>query len=488
MIVPKINFPVLSVIACGVMVFIANILPAQVDLIWNDPIIVRQSSYILTAPRIKTLGDGNVVAVWGESSNPAKIWCSRLENGQFTAPVSVVTTTPAPALFGIGGFDVAIYGQTIYVVFERSPGGIFLTTSNDGGLTFETPVNVQGAISGGSSTLANITTDEAGNIYVNYIQEKSGIATQQMRRSTDGGQTFSTAVEANMPADGTEACECCIASPVAANGSVWLAFRNNNANIRDHWVSRSTDMADTFDVATDVDDSDWLVNMCPISAPRMAMSGDSLVVAWKTGAGGGSRVFVSSLNASTMVKGQQVRLGDPAHFSASQNLPDITAQEDTIGVVFQEDKRILFDFSTSGLSGLGNGHTHFEAPGQTLNYPSVAFQHGQFHVIYANTTSLEVIYQSGYLSPTSSTSVGQAQNNEISLSPNPVTEGSFWIKSETKPLRAYGIMDVAGRLVSNQLLHGQSGQIDVASLPAGLYFLKIQTSTDEIIRLLSIAQ
>lgn len=456
-----------------------NALYAQTKVEWKDSLVIRQAAHFITAPRVSLLADGTVLAVWGESSGPNKIWCSRLENGQFAEPVSVVTTAPGPALFGFGGFDVAVHGQKIFVVFERNS-GIFLSRSEDSGASFLSPVKVSAAVSGGYATLASLAVDELDNVFVDYIQEKSGTATHQICHSTDGGQTFSVPVEASTPADGTNVCECCIAAPLASEGSVWLAFRNNDANIRDHWVSRSTDLASTFDTATDVDDSDWAINVCPISGPRIARSGDSLVVVWKTGAGGGSKVFASTLHGLTMAVGQQIRLGDTNHLSANQNQPDIAAAGDTLGIVFQEGQRLAFAFSTEGLAGLAENYVHFEETGQELRVPALAFRDGNFHMVYANAASGEVIYRRGAIVSTVEVSESEGPISAISVFPNPSADDSFWVKSEAAELVACSVFDVLGKCLSTKKMSGRLSKIDLTGLPPGVYHLKIKTERGEV--------
>lgn len=471
----------LPVTAWG-LVLATNALHSQTKIEWKDSLIVRETSYFITAPRVNLLDDGTVVVVWGESSNPSKIWCSRLEDGQFSTPVSVLDTTPAPSLFGFGGFDVAVYGQKIYVVFERLASGIFVSKSEDGGKSFLPPVNASTGGAGGYATLASLASDESGNIFVDYIEGKNGIATHQICRSADGGQTFSSPVDASAPANGTQVCECCIGAPLAWQGSVWLAFRNNNSNIRDHWVSRSTDLASTFDIATDVDDSDWAINACPISGPRIARSGDSLIVVWKTGAGGGSKIFASTLHGSTMQAGQQIRIGDANHLSENQNQPDIAAAGDTLGIVFQESQRLAFAFSMNGLSGLSGNYLHFEEAGQELSVPALAFRQGQFHLVYSNATAGEVIYRRGEIVST----VGVSENERwlpcVSVFPNPTTDNSFWLKSDDADLEECSFFDVFGKHLGTKKLTGRLLKTNLAGLPPGVYQLKIKTERGEVWR------
>lgn len=465
--------PLIPLLLC----WASNVGFAQTQLVWDDSLVVRATPHYITAPRVKVLvGNGTPLAVWGESSSPAKIWCSRLENGQFSAPVSVVTTDPPPTLFGFGGFDVAVNGLQVFVVFERLGEGIFLARSDDGGQTFLSPVQVEGPAEGSFASFASIAADEQGNVFVNYIQGKNGNTTHQMRHSNDAGLTFAPAVEASAPADGTKVCECCIAAPLASEGNVWLAFRNNDANIRDHWVSRSTDVGETFDLAVDVDNSDWLINVCPISGPRMALSGDSLAVVWKTGAGGGSKVFLSTLHAATLLPGQQIRLGDAAQLSENQNQPDIAASGDTVGIVFQENTRLAFSFSVGNVAALAENYVHWETSGQTLQYPSLAFHDGSFHLAYTNGTAGEVIYRRGRLLPVVGTKAAQsAASLSVSIFPNPSADGLFWLKSDSIDLLECVVWDAFGNRIAHRPLNRANTQIALTGLLPGIYFLQIKT-------------
>jgi hypothetical protein len=216
---------------------------AQITVQWTDSIEVVSTSASITAPRVTLLSDGTPLVMWGESGNgiAPKIFCSMLEGGVISPPVSVVQNTPDPQLFGFGGYDVAVSGNQVFVVFERSQQGIFLTKSSDGGVTFNTPVVVQGPEPDSYATLSSVVVDGTGNPVVSYIMEQNGGANYRVRRSADGGISFDGPVIANTPAPGGGVCECCTSDMIASGDSLWLLCRNNNQNIRDIWVSRSTD-------------------------------------------------------------------------------------------------------------------------------------------------------------------------------------------------------------------------------------------------------
>jgi len=452
-------------------------LPAQTFVQWSDSLVIATTPQPITAPRIALLKDGTPLVTWGTSGSPSRIWCARFENGTFTTPVGVVQDPFDPILFGFGGYDVAVSDSLIFIVFEQLQEGIFFTRSEDGGLTFDPPTLVQGQFSGGYATLASVAIDGTGNPLVSYIHDQNG-ASYKIRRSEDGGLNFLAPVTASTPSDGNAVCECCTSDIITSGDSVWLLYRNDNEDLRDIWVSRSTDLAETFDVATDVDATDWHLNFCPIAGPRMARSGDSLMTVWMSSASGVGRVYLSSLHTGTMQTGQQI--GFPASVpQAAQSLPDVTAHGDTIGVVFLEKTReILFHYSTNGASGMVNQSTRFAVPMHTLQFPSLAFRDGIFHLTYVDATADQILYRQGKLTK-SSTTTAPNSGSGFSVFPNPTPRGgSLQIEMDLKQggklhfmlTNAMGKTMAEFEFAEKRAGH-QSFELKTTELPTGIYFL-----------------
>lgn len=455
---------------------------SQTTIHWGDSIVVATEPAYITAPRVALLPDGTPIVTWGASTNPPKIWLSRLENGQFTMPVDVTNGLPAPELFGFGGYDLAVSGSDVFVVFEKSQAGILLAHSGDGGLSFELPVTVQGPIPGGSFTLASVATDEQGNPVVSYIKKKNG-ATWQFRRSTDGGLTFLPAVEASAAAEGGAVCECCTSDLLVSGDSVWMVFRNNDNNLRDIWVSHSTDAGASFDLATDVDDTDWVINACPISGPRMARLGESILTVWMSGGTGPARVFGNTLHGGTMQPGWQFNFPTADTITGNQNQVDVVARGDTVGVVFQENgKEIVFTFSSDGTGGLNSNFIRFAVPGHILRYAALAFRDGIFHLAYVDATSGQVLYRQGIVAPIVAAKEPAPELAAISVFPNPVSEDFFWVQSETTGLLDCTLFDVFGKKCFSKKASGNSVKLEVEGVPQGIYFLKIMADQGETIR------
>lgn len=462
---------------------------AQSTVQWSDAIVVDSTSRPITSPRIVLLSNGTPLITWGISgvfgNSTSQIWCSRFENGAFTIPVGVVQAPDEPLLYGFGGYDMALSDSQVFIVFEQKQQGIFLASSDDGGNTFGSPTSVQGSVTGGYAILSSVTVDGTDNPVVSYILHKQGDTDYMVRRSIDGGLSFNDdPVKANAPAPGGAVCECCTSDLLASGDSIWLLFRNNNQDLRDIWVSRSTDLATTFDTATDVDATDWQLNFCPIAGPRMARSRDSLITAWMSGASGTPRVYLSTLHAGTMHGGQQLDFLTSSGPQISQSQADVAALGDTIGVVFVENgNEILFDFSTKGATGLSNESYRFAEPDHTLQLPSLAFRNGVFHLVYVDATSRRVLYRQGILtgnSPAYESSEGGGL--DISVFPNPVDCSGFWVKSESDVLQEISLFDVFGNKIFGQKPGNYEAAVPTDKLPKGVYFLKVKTLQGEVLR------
>ncbi len=450
---------------------------AQTTVRWSDSIVVTSTPDAITAPRVNLLPDGTPLVSWGRSGSTSQIWCARLENGAFSLPVGVAQGASEPSLFGFGGYDIAVSGNQVFIVFEQTQQGIFLARSEDGGQTFTKANTVQGPVAGGYSTLSSVVVDGTGNPVVSYIYEQNGTAAYRVSRSQDGGFSFQAPVTGNAPAPGAAVCECCTSDLLASGDSIWLLFRNNNLNVRDIWMSRSTDLGATFDTATDVDATDWKLNACPIAGPRMTRAGDSLLTVWMSAASGTSRVYLSTLHAGTMQAGQQLAF-PTSNAPTTQTLADVTALGDTVGVVFLEkSKEIVFCYSTQSTANLNIQSTRFALLNHTLQYPSLAFRDGVFHLVYADATADKVLYRRGTVTKSSRTNA--PDEGRISVFPNPAVSGES-LTVQMKLLQtgkiSFDLMDARGKVVRTfSMIEKVSDHpvftLKTTGLSAGVYFL-----------------
>jgi hypothetical protein len=452
-----------------------NFMTAQTIVEWSDSLIITSTSNAITSPKIFVKPDGNLMATWGTNGNPSQIWCAHWENGGFGSPVEVLKNPYNPSLFGFGGYDVAVYDSLVYVVFEQQQDGVSLAVSRDGGHTFDQPSNVQGAISGAYVTLASVVADGTGNPVVSYIVENN-VAVYQVRRSTDFGASFLPPVTANTPAPGGAVCECCTSDLLASGDSIWMVYRNNNQNLRDIWVTRSSDLATSFTVATDVDATDWVLNSCPISGPKIAKSGDSLLLVWMSKANSSGRIYLSSLHGSTMQFGQQIDMPNLPGLLNAQSQPDVAAHYDTVGVAHVEKAReILFYHSVTGATDIKKHPQRFAVPNHSLQLPSLAFHNGFFHLVYVDQTADQILYRKGTIEKSSRVSESE-KLIELSIFPNPAASETLQINSPVLKMEQLTVSDVSGKTLVVNHLNDHAANLKLPGLKPGIYFLQVKFS------------
>jgi hypothetical protein len=445
--------------------------------VWSDAITVTQTNAYITAPRVALLTDGSPLVSWGVSSDSQQIFIAHFEDPGFASPVDAAQE---PYLFGFGGYDMAVWNDHVFVVFEKIGGGIFLSASTDGGQQFSAPIAAQVPLPGVYSGLSAVTVDAAGNPVVCYIKSQNDSAIYEVRRSLDGGNTFKHASTANALVPGRKVCECCTADLLASGDSIWLLFRNNNHNIRDIWISRTVDTSDLFTDTRDVDDTDWQINVCPISGPSMTRAGNSIVSCWTSGAIGKYRIYLRSVDAATMVAGTQYEMPIETGNIETQNQAQIAAAGDTIGVVFQRNGReLVFHYAIDGLPSLLTQSQTIAISGHKLQYPHLIFQHGVFYLVYVDQTSGKVLYQRGVL--TSNTLIEEAANPAFRFYPNPVVNSDLIVENTTGQLAALQLVNMLGQIVGRQVCTGERTTIPMQTLPTGVYFLVGRNAEGQIL-------
>lgn len=95
-----------------------------------------------------------------------------------------------------------------------------------------------------------------------------------MARSTDGGSRFGPGRRISVDGAGQLACACCMMrARVAPDGTVCLAFRGAERNIRDFWMLKGSPRGDRF-ASVRVNRDNWIINYCPMCGPELTFTPD----------------------------------------------------------------------------------------------------------------------------------------------------------------------------------------------------------------------
>lgn len=289
--------------------------------------------------------------------------------------------------------------REFYVLWTAEDGhdhsSLRLATSTNWGRSFgkSIPVDPSGAASQSFYTLA---VGPDGAVYAAWLdgrdrgQGKSGSSALYIAKSTNRGQSFEKSVRVAL-----NVCPCCRPSIAFTDAkTMYIGWRGViNDDIRDIFVSASTDGGATFSTPTRVAEDNWRINGCPHSGPSLATMGGKLYTAWRTVTGDRGRVYIASSG------------DNGAHFSAKveadaglhdANHPQLLALEGSIGLVFQARE-------ASGQNGWGKFDAYFRqidqdgslSPTQRLGhaagsatYPTLLFERPD-HLFVAWTEGTE---------------------------------------------------------------------------------------------------
>ncbi|HHS95052.1 MAG TPA: T9SS type A sorting domain-containing protein [Phaeodactylibacter sp.] len=456
----------------------------------SDALEVSTSGTSYRNPRIALLEGNRPVIYWGKAGLNPKLYISVMDGGDFPNPLEVNTDGIEFNIWGGSlGPQITAKENTVFLVFEKYGEAIYCIKSSDGGQSFESPVVVYDPPQGRVATLPTITMDEELNPIVAFVTTNNNEqdARYEITRSTDGGQSFPTPVVANIQAAGAEVCECCPGA-IAATGTeeVFLAFRNNDQNLRDIWVAKSSDGGNSFDQATDIDTTDWLIFSCPQSGPDILESGDSLFAVFFSGAYG-ANIYISALHKATMQAGHSFQIPSISGEAVGQNYPAIAGSGDTLGIVWQESGdnglEIVMTWSVHGRADLMTQHLMIDDSPSAQKLPDMIFQDGIFHIVYENHALGKVIYRQVTFSEMTATEVLQVKPFLASVLPNPFTTyTTIEIKNPEDEDIHYRLYNASGQLIDSFVSKASHVPLSLSESSKGIYFLKIQKGTALLIK------
>ena len=312
-------------------------------------------------------------------------------------------------------------------------------------------------------------------------------AQYEITRSTDGGLTFPPTTIANIAAAGAEVCECCPASiGVASENELYLAFRNNDNNLRDIWVAKSTDGGASFPEAVDIDTTDWIAFICPQSGPDILLSGDSIFSVFFNGKTG-SEIYFSSMNKNSMDAGYQFQFPSYSGQDESQNFPSIAGNGDTLGVVWQEsganNNEIYMAWSTNGSGDLLNNYLVIDNGPSSQKQPDMIYKDGLFHMVYQDLNTAKVLYRIASFEEIVSASEVSSSDFSVEIKPNPASELAI-VSFENQNLEKItaSLFNSKGQLVKELESHGNTMEINCRNFEKGVYFLNLQKGKKQVVK------
>ena len=308
------------------------------QLLWDAYTTISSTSDGYGRPRIVLTENASPLIIWRKDSSPKVLRASKWNGSAFLPPYDILQAGILPSSWD--GPEVVAKGDTVYVVFTSlatTQSSIMLIKSFDGGLTFSDTIRVSENNPAHKFRMANIAVKEDGNPVVSYMQYLLNWTEpkQMVNSSVTFGDNFAGTTEGSLLAPG-EPCDCCKSSLICSANNVYLLFRNNDANARNSYISKSIDGGLSFISTADMDNYSWILNSCPSTTPRGIVLGDSLCIVKRSGASGNNEIVYSNVNTSDLNYSYNRNIDFVA--GALQDYPEISSNGDTIVVVWQDNR------------------------------------------------------------------------------------------------------------------------------------------------------
>ena len=468
----KRNLLLLSASLCSLTSF------AQ-TLNWSSEVIVANgSTYGSTRPRVAATTGNIPLVVWGSSSSD-RLNYARGNGAGFGMAMALTPNNVDPAVMSWQGHDIGANGNTVYVVFKSEPemmGNIYIKKSIDGGVTWTDTVRVN--MMGPYCRFPSIAVTDAGNPAVMFMTFDTTwmSATYVVSNSTDGGQTFPMSPANASGVGSSDVCDCCPGYMTTDGNNQVATWRRNNNNRRDMWAAFSSNVGATFPVGIDVDSTDWLLSSCPSSGPDPHLNGDTVVTVFMSGAFGGDRLYITTFNVLTGMEGFDAELATNISSTADQNYPFIAGNGDTMMVVWQQNDNgnvnTYYAWSMTGAAGLVNNAVllNTSTAGMQSN-PHVAYSNGMFHVVFTDMASGNVIYKSATIVPNGMAETCPA--NSLNAYPNPSNaDVTLDVSSLQSHAGCLTLTDATGRVIVSSSISSNTSTI-IPRQPAGVYMAEI---------------
>jgi hypothetical protein len=166
--------------------------------------------------------------------------------------------------------------------------------SSDGGATWSEPIDVHQSREA-RPTFTGMGVGDDGTVACSWLDNRNGV--QQpfaaVRWAGDAGFSPEQMVYAGPDAAGI--CPCCPTSAIVAGDAVRVAFRGNEADMRDMWISRLDADLNAFAPPECVVEPTWEFSGCPHDGPSMAETSAGLHMAWMDAHSGSERIYLTTM-------------------------------------------------------------------------------------------------------------------------------------------------------------------------------------------------
>jgi hypothetical protein len=324
----------------------------------------------------------NVYVAWSDDRNGlTDVYFTRSTDGGFTwVRPDVRLDTNAAGAAASGSVDVACQGNDVFVVWQDIRNGwpdVYFNRSADGGVTWlAQDVRMDTDVPGAALSLQPRVAVALPYVYVVWSDLRNGMPDVYLRRSGDGGATW-TPADVRLDTDAAGAAQSANPSVVASGPAACVAWEDGRAGAPDVRLSSTGDGGLTWSAADVRLDTD-VAGAAGSWRPVLWASGTTFVAAWEDQRAGLGDVRASrSTDGGATWLAADLRLDTDAAGAALSTSVTITGSGTNVYVAWQDTRAGGFDvrFNASvdgGASWMSSDvRLDTDAPGATPSGPPV---------------------------------------------------------------------------------------------------------------------
>ncbi len=230
-------------------------------------------------PQVSIAADGTVFVAFG-TGNDVYLAISN-DGGLHFEPPLKLGTLPNLALGMRRGPRVAAAGRFVTVTAMNHE-DLFAFHSDDEGRTWSAPSRVNDTGSSAREGLHNLAAGPKGQLYLTWLDLRSGKMEIYGALSSDSGKTWGANERVYHSPDG-HVCECCHPSAAFnAKGDLIVMWRNWLDGSRDLWTAERLAGKSEFGPATKQGEGTWKLSGCPMDGgATFALDDGSFATAWR---------------------------------------------------------------------------------------------------------------------------------------------------------------------------------------------------------------
>ena len=254
----------------------------------------------------------------------------------FSDPIQVNVHSNSIVAYMQSGPLVRVRGNELFIVYMDDRTGstsIYLNRSPDNGFTWETEMRISDQPY--LEMYTEIEIDNDGKIHLIYYSYNQNYSLNSVRYAIAPENTidFYPSNPVGLVNNETEPCDCCQPDlELSESGDVFIAYRNNLNNIRDHYLVKKSVNSDVFSAPVPISDYQEYLSFCPSSGPSLVLNDQWIAAGYNLNVSQNSFINFSGLQEINF--SNEVNLNPQS--SEEQNFPFLTIHDDFIHAVWMD--------------------------------------------------------------------------------------------------------------------------------------------------------